>query len=165
MNKEEEKRLKEERKQFVKEQRAKFKESPENFLRNEILKPWIQAWKDNPWKQLGVFFMWVAIYYLAFGIIQAVNNDMIYCDATINEYDGKVMYVYNDFVAEYNRRVEEMALNPVASVWEQQQVLDNFNEQYAMYCNYDVKRWNNESIPYRLETIGYGLSKILLKRS
>lgn len=164
-NREEKRKAKKERKEFVKQQRTKFKKDPSKFFETEMFQPLIQAWKENPKKQAWVFIKWVLIYYLVFGAIQAVNNDMIYCDATIDAYDGKVMYVHNDFVKLYNERAKQLEQTPVYSYWEQEQLMNSFNEQYSMYCDYDINRWRQESITERIKTIGYGYYKILLKRS
>lgn len=177
------KKDKEERRKYVKKQREKLKENPRGFLKKEIIDPTIKYWKEEPIHAIGTLITWIIIYYLIFGGIQAVNNDMIYCDSTINEYDGKVMYVYNDFVKYYNERTKELQQGYQPEIIIQINQTEEFNKKYSMFCNYNISRWNKEPIwekeiregSYcderngckrgRIETITEGLVKILGKQS
>lgn len=175
-----------ERKEFVKQQRAKFKQNPTEFIKQEFIISTLQFWKKHPIKALYIFTSWVIIYYLAFGGIQAINNDMIYCDATIDQYDGKVMYTHNAFVQYYNQKAKELQkttqvipnfqiqngivkeqniTNITIETKTPQQKVKEFNEQYSMYCNYNLTRWNQEPIINRTKTTWYGFKKIILKQS
>lgn len=185
--------MKEDKKKRVKQQRAKLKENPSRFLKEEVINPTIKFWKEEPLRAIWTFTIWVTIYYIAFGGIQAINNDMIYCDATIDQYDGKLMYTFNEFVKYYNEEAQQMqrAYTPIG-IENQERLVENFNEQYKMYCTYNITRWIKEPIwltkesmeaqntlkertnycdqingctTGHLETIGHALYKILLKRS
>lgn len=174
---------KKERKEFVKEQRKKFVENPSNFISEEVIKPTLEYWKNDPLHAFFTFSIWVIIMYVAFGGIQGLNNDMIYCDSTINNYDGKLMYTFNDFVKYYNEKALDMQYsNFNFNVEEQEIMVDSFNNEYNMMCTYDLKRWWKEPIysknytnvycddiygctSGKLETFWHGYVKILMKRS
>lgn len=172
------------RKEFVKEQRKRFVSDPKNFFLTEIVHPTVVFWKEKPLKAIFTFFIWVIVYYVGFGLVQAVNNDMIYCDSTIDSFDGKLMYTFNDFVAYYNDKANRMQtdmsfasnfvenysptgqfeLNQIDLKKQQEEAVRRFNEEYSMICKYNVTRWINEPILSRSSTIYYGFQKIILKR-
>ena len=97
-----------ERKELVKKTRQELKENPEKFIKEKIIKPTTTYWKEQPLHAIMTFSMWVLIMYAGFGLIQAINNDMIYCDSSINQYDGKLMYTYNNFIKYYNEKAQEL---------------------------------------------------------
>lgn len=146
---------KEERKQWVKEQRAKFKKSPSNFIKTDIIEPTMDFWKKEPKKAISIFLLWVMIYYIGFGIVQAINNDIIYCTSPETEYNGKIMETYNKFVQDYNKEITEKQYtnNPTLT------------KNYTIFCNYNLTRWWNEPITTRTKTTGKGLWKIVTKQS
>lgn len=155
---------KEERKEYVKEQRRKLKEDPSKFIKENVIEPTWKYWKEQPFHAIGTFIMWVAIYYLLFGGIQAINNDMIYCESTVQGFNGKLMYVYNDFVEYYNNEAQQMQQANIPQFYQQEQIVANFNKEYNMYCDYNITKWKEEPIKDRIETTLYGFKKILLKQ-
>lgn len=160
-----------ERKKYVKEQRKKLVDNPSKFIRENVIKPIWKYWKEQPLHAFGNFIFWIVLYYLLFGGIQAINNDIIYCDSTIDEFDGKLMYVYNDFVDYYNNKASRMELQKNPYDFEtgnyklSEKNIEQFNKDYSMICEYDLERWNNESVNKRINDMWYGFKKIILKRS
>lgn len=153
------------RKEYVKEQRNKLKKNPSRFFKENVIDTTVNYWKERPFHAFGTFVIWILIFYLIGGIAQAIVFDAVYCDCTIDSYDGKLMYVYNDFVDYYNEQANNMQQNyGIPSINEQEALVMNFNEQYSMYCTHDWGRWKNETVKSRIETTTYGLKKILLKR-
>ena len=157
---------KDQRKKYVKEQRRKLKNNPEKFLKEEVVRPTLTYWKEEPIHAIGTFVFWVAVMYLAFGFVQAVNNDMIYCESSHEAFNGKLMYVANDFVQFYNEMAiqRQQEYSPLNQIDAEQQVYA-FNQEYWLNCSYDVKRWLDEPLVEKTQTLLYGYSKILLKRS
>lgn len=146
-------------KEEKKEIRAEFRKDPIGFW----TKPFIEFWKENPLKAIWTFFSWVFIFYFIFTFLQAVNYDIMYCDSNIDEFDGRILDVYNPFVEFVNERNaiateqmhEEYPLNTRMNTdtWEveviseeemknntriQQLMKDN---DYQIECRYDFKRW------------------------
>ena len=153
-----------ERRKYVKEQREKLKGDPKGFIQSEVIDPTVRYWKERPGHAIFTFFKWVIIYYLIFGAIQAVNNDMIYCNSTIDKYDGKVMDVFNDFAEQYNKEAEKLAketqfVDPTI----RESIIKEFYEDNTIRCKYDLKRWNEESIRDRFISIIKGYWKIISK--
>lgn len=70
MNKIEKQKLKEERKQFVKNQREYFKKDTQGFIQNEIIQPTIKYWKETPIKAIGTFLYGFITMYLIFALIK-----------------------------------------------------------------------------------------------
>lgn len=156
--------MEEERREYIKKQRKALKENPKGFIIENIINPTLEYWKKRPINAIGVFLFWIVTYYLVFGGIQAIVFDSVYCDASINQFDGKIMYVHNDFVKYYNEEAKRMQYEykPIGYVDENNKV-NEFNRKYTMKCEHDWKRWNNETIEERLQSIFYGFKKIILK--
>lgn len=177
-----ERQTKEERKAYVKSQRKRLFENPTLFLKEEVVTPTITFWKEEPLRALGTFIFWVVVYYLAFGMVQAINNDMIYCDCSYDAFDGKLMYTYNSFVKYYNEKAQRLQNDPEflenmqpdfsapmffdpTNTTQQEVIVDEFNLNYNMECNYDLDRWWDESILDRMKSVWFGYKKIILKQS
>lgn len=157
---------KQKRKEYVKEQRTKFKKDPTKFIQTEMVEPMLRHWREAPLHALATFIGWAMVFYLSFGAIQAINNDMIYCDSSIDQFDGKLMQTYNSFVEYYNEEARYMEQNVYPlSVQDQEEKVKIFNEQYTMICTYDLKRWWKEPIIYKAQTTWNGFLKILFKQS
>lgn len=156
------------RKEYVKEQRKKFKSDPKKFIKKEIINPTIKYWKEEPLNAIGTFVFWILAFYIIFGTLQGILLDTVYCDSTIDQYDGKVMYVYNDFVNYYNEKAQEMQQAYTPNPYEQKKIVENFNQEYNMICEHDFKKWGKEwtNRPFlkNLEEIGYSIKKVLLKQ-
>lgn len=106
------------------------------------------------------------IVYVSFAMIQAINNDIIYCDSSIDQFDGKIMYTFNEFVSFYNQKAIEMQNSQLGlTTMQQEQQVKNFNQEYQMICKYNTTKWMKEPIIQRIETTWYGFKKILMKTS
>ena len=102
----------EKREDEVKQTRKKLKkEGGYKFF----IEPTLNYWKKEPLSALSNFFFGLIIMYLIFCSIQTINNDMIYCDSSNDQYDGKLMLVYNDYVEWVNSNTKPKPINP----WEE----------------------------------------------
>ena len=122
--------------------KEEIKENREELIKDPfkaLIEPTIRYWKENTGKALITFFGWVIIVYIIGTFAQALNYDMMYCDSSLDEYDGKVLRVYNPFIEHMNREIEEFnkAYNPYELV--DMPLPMELNQ--SIRCEYDLKRW------------------------
>lgn len=119
----------------VKRNREEFKKNPYEYA----IKPFISFWKENPLKAVGTFMFWALLFYAGFSGLQALNYDMMYCDSSLDQYDGKILFVYNEFVDEMNRQTEEF--NQMQYSLDKTGIKNNKPPNSTIECRYDTKRW------------------------
>lgn len=142
-------------KEEIKENREEFKKDPIGFF----WKPTVEYWKERPIHAIGTLCFWAMLYFLIFTFLQAVNFDMMYCDSSIDKYDGKIMLVYNGFVEEMNTRTIEIQKEqtPITDR-EVDSILKSIKKE-SIECKYDLGRWIKED-----KMILYNFKQLLIGR-
>lgn len=139
-------------KEQIRKNREAFKKDPYNYL----IKPTLDYWKTQPLQAIGIFLFWAIIIYAGFTTLQAINYDMMYCNSTIPEYNGKLLNTYNPFIQEINKRIE--------TINQQNLQLNNYQElppqlNETINCKYNLKRWWKDD-----KEILQNIKKIALKQ-
>lgn len=135
-----------ERKEEVKEARKRLKE--EGFTKFFIT-PTVEYWKKKPLHAFLNFFIYALITYIIFCGIQAVNNDMIYCDSSNDLYDGKLMQVYNPYVNWVNTNSPTIITDQNIMNFNLENLEPSIAQESTIVCDYDLKKWWNEPIKER----------------
>lgn len=128
-----------------------------------FIEPTINYWKTQLLSALSTLFFWIIITYVIFSGLQAINNDVIYCDSSNDIYDGKLMYVFNEYVEWVNNNTQ-----PTIDFYNQnpyQGLYPNEAQTSTIVCDYNWTKWTQEPIKERITTITYGFKKVTLKRS
>lgn len=145
---------KEDRKKDVQEQRATLKEI--GYFEYFVV-PMIDYFRQSPLKAVGTFFVWLLFSYLLFSMLQVVYYDTVYCDSSLDEYDGKLLFTYNDFVDTYNSEVEkqkQITFFPMPII----------NELPTINCSYDWGRYKSQPIKEKLYDISREYYVVVTKR-
>lgn len=164
------------RKQEVKQARETYKK--EGFF-NYFIIPLITYWKDTPVKAITTFVSYTMLFYIGFTAAQAINNDMIYCDSSVDRFDGKLMFSYNPYVNWVNNNSVDVNTEDLGK-YTLVEINDDFNiedldkstlmeigneaQTSSIYCNYNLTKWFSEPLASRLHTTLKGWYIIALKR-
>lgn len=143
-----------ERKEEIRRTREKLKEigAYEFFI-----VPLINYIKMSPLKAIGNFFMWALVTYTIFCTFQGIYYDTIYCDADNDNYDGKLLDVYNGYINMTNaemQRLSEIGLLDQSDTY-----------TYYIECRHNFTRWYNEPFLEKANSIKRNTQKIFLKRT
>ena len=140
----------------IKENWKKFLQDPwEYYLKGE----W-EYIKKHPFISIGTFFKWVLIFYVVMVGIQSVYFDMVYCDSSIDEYDGKLMYVWKPFVENINGMIQEISIQNRPGINYNEPIIMGY-ELPEMECKHDFRRWRLEGI--KADEIWYNFVEISTK--
>lgn len=140
-------------KEEIKENQRKLKENPIK----ELLYPTISYWREKPARAIGQFLGWVIVVYSIMTLIQAINYDMIYCESSMEQYNGKIMRTYNPFVEEMNTKIERFNMRYTPIQLEGMPLPQELNQ--TIMCDYNLKRWWNEN-----SDITYNIKELVIKR-
>lgn len=145
------------------EVKKNWKELRKKGVYGGIIKPLIGYWKSKPFEAVSILVFWVFVFYSMFSLLQAINYDMIYCDCTNDEFDGKLMENYNRYVDWVNEGVtENKGINENFSFGLGVELTER--QRSKIYCDYDLKRWWNESINTKVDNIFNNFVKVFLKK-
>lgn len=132
------------------------KELKEKGFYNYFITPLTHYWKEQPLVAFTNFLMWIMISYTIFTGIQAINYDLIYCESSNSQYNGKILQVYNDYVTWVN----ENSYDP-KNPWK---IRDITAQTSTINCNYDIEKWKKETTKNKITSIFQGWVKIALKQ-
>lgn len=144
-----------------------------------FLTPLIAFWKNEPFLALFTFFKWVILMYLGMSLLQAVFYDTQMCDSIDDTYDGKMIYVYNDYVRHANEYIAEQreelqqqprfTLNeqgmPVYSAMSNNPTYIGPKKDFIINCTTTIQHWYTEPIEITMRDIGYAFGKIVARKS
>lgn len=146
-------------KEYVQQQRKKLKENPRSFIQKEMIEPTIKFWKEEPLRAAWVLVSSIMVYYLIFGGIQVINNDMIYCDSNMDKYDGKLMIKYDQWM-----QFQATKLNGTMNLIEIMETKKEIAEKDYLKCDYDLDKWFKEPLNEKTNSLMIGIQKIILKQ-
>lgn len=87
-----------------------------------------EDWKTDKKGMITSFLWGVFIMYLIGTAFQVGIYDVMWCDSSINKFDGKPLLVYNDFVKELNKKtLEQTNRNTEKYIIDKKQTFPEFN--------------------------------------
>lgn len=127
------------RKEWVKQQRAKAKEiGYDKYFLNMLKKEW-----EDPIHAIAVFTLNLAITFLIFYLLKQANYGMIYCDATLpneTQITGNYPTIWPIWVKninEHNKKITNLLFEGKSYT----------GKRPTLYCNYNLKQWHKDTYP------------------